>query len=148
VPEAAVASVKRGQKVAFWVQTYPGRAFEGTIAYVGPALKADARLLVVEALVPNTGGALQPGLFATARIELPTGSPTPFVPTSAVQTDAGISRVFVVKNERAEQRFVQLGREVNGQVEILRGLKPDERVVTAPPETLADGSAVREQGGN
>ena len=148
VPESAVASVKRGQKVAFWVQTYPGRTFEGTIAYVGPALKADARALMVEALVPNTGGALQPGLFATARIELPVGSPTPFVPASAVQTDAGVSRVFVVKNERAEQRFVQLGREVSGQVEVLRGLKPDERVVTTPPDTLVDGRAVRDQGGS
>jgi membrane fusion protein (multidrug efflux system) len=140
--------VKRGQKVAFWVQTYPGRTFEGVIAYVGPALKADARALMVEALVPNTGAALQPGLFATARIELPIGSPTPFVPASAVQTDAGVSRVFVVKNERAEQRFVQLGREMSGQIEVLRGLKPDERVVTTPPDTLVDGSVVREQVGN
>jgi hypothetical protein len=65
-----------------------------------------------------------------------------------VQTDAGVSRVFVVKNERAEQRFVQLGREMSGQIEVLRGLKPDERVVTTPPDTLVDGSVVREQVGN
>jgi RND family efflux transporter MFP subunit len=148
VPESAVASVKRGQHVAFWVQTYPGRTFEGWIAYVGPALKADARALVVEALVPNASGALQPGLFATARIELPAGAPTPFVPASAVQTDAGLSRVFVVTSERAEQRFVQLGREVNGQVEIVRGLRVGERVATNPPEGLTDGSAVRDQGGS
>jgi RND family efflux transporter MFP subunit len=146
VPEAAVASVKRGQKVAFWVQTYPGRAFEGSIAYVGPALKADARTLVVEALVPNGAGALQPGLFATARIELPAGSPTPFVPASAVRTETGVSRIFVIKNERAEQRFVQLGREVNGHLEIVRGLEPGERVTTSTLESLADGSAVRDQG--
>jgi RND family efflux transporter MFP subunit len=148
VPEAAVASVKRGQKVAFWVQTYPGRTFEGSIAYVGPALKADARALVVEALVPNTSGALHPGLFATARIELPAGSPTPFVPVSAVQTEAGVSRVFVIRNELAEQRFVQLGREVNGHIEIVRGLKVGERIATNPPEGLTDGSAVRDQGGS
>ena len=148
VPEAAVASVKRGQKVAFWVQTYPGRTFEGSIAYVGPALKADARALVVEALVPNASGALHPGLFATARIELPAGSPTPFVPVSAVQTEAGVSRVFVIRNELAEQRFVQLGREVNGHIEIVRGLKAGERVATNPPESLIDGSPVRDQGGS
>ena len=71
VPEAAVPSVKRGQKVAFSVQTYPDRTFEGTIAYVGPAAQADSRALVVEAIVPNPRALLQPGLFATARIELP-----------------------------------------------------------------------------
>ncbi|MGH7347553.1 MAG: efflux RND transporter periplasmic adaptor subunit, partial [Candidatus Rokuibacteriota bacterium] len=139
VPESAVTSVKRGQKVAFWVQTYPGRAFEGTIAYVGPALKAESRALVVEALVPNGAHELQPGLFATARIQLPAAAPTPFVPVSAVRTEAGVSQVFVIKGDRAEQRFVQLGREVDGQYEIVRGLQVGERVAVRPPAGLADG---------
>jgi RND family efflux transporter MFP subunit len=147
VPESAVTSVKRGQKVAFWVQTYPGRAFEGTIAYVGPALKAESRALVVEALVPNAAHTLQPGLFATARIELPAADPMPYVPASAVHTEAGVSQVFVVRNDRAEQRFVQVGREADGRVEILRGLKAGERVVVRPPAGLADGSVVMEQRG-
>jgi RND family efflux transporter MFP subunit len=147
VPESAVPWVKRGQKVAFWVQTYPGRAFEGTIAYVGPALKAESRALVVEALVPNGARELQPGLFATARIQLPAGAPTPFVPVSAVRTESGVSQVFVIRNERAEQRFVQLGREVKGQFEIVRGLQAGERVAVRPPAALIDGSAVAEQRG-
>ncbi len=146
IPEGAVASVKKGQKVSFTVQTYPGRSFEGTIAYVGPALKADSRALVVEALVPNARAALQPGLFATARIELPAGAPTPFVPASAVQTEAGVSRLFVLKGDRAEQRFVQLGRRVDAHVEILRGLQAGERVATAPPAELADGMPVADRG--
>jgi RND family efflux transporter MFP subunit len=147
VPESAVPAVKRGQKVAFWVQTYPGRTFEGTIAYVGPALKAESRALVVEALVPNGARELQPGLFATARIQLPAGAPTPFVPVSAVRTEGGVSQVFVIKNERAEQRFVQLGREFKGQFEIVRGLQAGERVAVGPPAALIDGSTVTEQRG-
>jgi hypothetical protein len=70
------------------------------------------------------------------------------VPVSAVQTEAGVSRVFVIRNELAEQRFVQLGREVNGHIEIVRGLKVGERIATNPPEGLTDGSAVRDQGGS
>jgi RND family efflux transporter MFP subunit len=147
IPEGAVASVKRGQKVAFTVQTHPGRTFEGTIAYVGPALRTESRALIVEALVPNTGGLLQPGLFATARVELPAGPPTPFVPGAAVQTEAGISRLFVVRNGRAEQRFVQLGRQVDGQVEVLRGLAAGERVAAPVPATLVDGAPVSAAGG-
>ncbi len=147
IPEGAVASVKRGQKVAFTVQTYPDRSFDGTIAYVGPALRTDSRALIVEALVPNARGLLQPGLFATARVELPAGPPTPFVPGSAVQTEAGISRLFVIRNSHAEQRFVQLGRQVNGQVEILRGLEAGERVAAPLPAALVDGAPVAEAGG-
>jgi hypothetical protein len=69
----------------------------------------------------------------------------PFVPVSAVRTEAGVSQVFVIKSDRAEQRFVQLGREVAGQYEIVRGLQVGERVAVRPPAGLADGSAVTEQ---
>ncbi|MGH7415588.1 MAG: efflux RND transporter periplasmic adaptor subunit [Candidatus Rokuibacteriota bacterium] len=145
VPEGAVASVRKGQKVSFTVQTYPDRSFEGSVAYVGPALKADSRALVVEALVPNRRGELRPGLFATARVELPAGPPRPMVPASAVRTEAGVSRLFVVGDGRAELRFVQLGRAVEGQVEVLRGLEAGERVVTSIPAALGDGAPVTAQ---
>lgn len=142
VPETAVAAVKRGQRVSFTVQTYPGRTFAGTVAYVGPALRAESRSLVAEALVPNPDGALQPGLFATARIELPAPAPSLYVPEVAVRTEAGVSRLFVIKDGHAEQRIVQIGREVEGRVEILRGLDKGEAVAVDPIDRLGDGVAV------
>jgi RND family efflux transporter MFP subunit len=147
VPENAVAAVKRGQKVAFTVQAQPDRTFEGTIAYVGPSLKAESRALVVEAVVRNPGGALAPGLFATARIELPSARPSIVLPAGAVRTEAGVSTAFVVKNDRAELRLVQLGRELpSGQVEVVRGVDRGERVVARTVERLVDGAHVTAEG--
>jgi RND family efflux transporter MFP subunit len=142
VPESAVAAVRRGQKVSFGVQAYPGQRFDGLIAYVGPSLKADSRALVVEALVPNPQGRLQPGLFATARIELPAGAPSVLVPTAAVRTEAGVSKLWVVRKDRVEMRLVQLGREVGDRVEALRGLAAGEQVVAAYSDSLQDGALV------
>lgn len=142
VPEAAVAVVRRGQKVSFGVQAYQDKRFDGVIAYVGPSLKADSRALVVEALVPNPDGRLQPGLFATARIELPAGKPSVLVPAAAVRTEAGVSKLWVVKQDRAEMRLVQLGREVGDRVEALRGVTAGEQVVAAYSDSLQDGALV------
>jgi RND family efflux transporter MFP subunit len=142
VPEAAVAAVRRGQKVSFSVQAYPDKRFDGVIAYVGPSLKADSRALVVEALVPNADGRLQPGLFATARIELPAGKPSVLVPAAAVRTEAGVSKLWVVKQGRAETRLVQLGREVGDRVQTVRGVAAGEQVVAAYTDSLQDGAAV------
>jgi membrane fusion protein (multidrug efflux system) len=145
VPETGVAAVRRGQKVEFHVQAHADRTFEGSIAYVGPSLRADSRALVVEALVPNRDGRLSPGLFATARIELPAARPSVVVPLAAVRTEAGVSTAFVVRNERAEMRLVQLGRELpDGLVEIQRGIVAGEKVVAKPAEKLGDGSLVTE----
>jgi len=144
IPEVAVAAVKKGQRVSFSVQSYPDRRFEGTIAYIGPALRTDSRALVIEALVPNGNGMLQPGLFTTARIELPAIQPSLLVPASAVRTEAGVSRLYAVKGGRAELRIVQIGREADGLVEIVRGLSTGERVVAQATDHLADGAPVTE----
>jgi membrane fusion protein, multidrug efflux system len=145
IPEGAVAAVRKGQRVSFAVQSYPDRQFEGTIAYVGPAVRAESRALVVEAIVPNPKALLQPGLFATAHIELPAARPSVTVPAAAVKNDAGVFKLFVAKNDRAEARIVQVGRETGGSVEILRGVQTGERIVSRQIEGLADGSLIAVQ---
>lgn len=140
IPEGAVAAVRKGQRVSFHVQSHPDRRFEGTIAYVGPALRPDSRALVVEALVPNPQGLLQPGLFATAHIELPAAARAVVVPAAAVRTEDGVSRLFVLKDGHAELRLVQVGRELGDRLEIVRGVAPGERVATAGVEGLTDGT--------
>ena len=142
VPESAAASVRRGQRVSFTVQTYPGQTFAGTIAYVGPSLKPDTRALVAEAVVPNGARTLQPGLFATARIELPASAPSVMVPAAAVRIDAGVARVFVANGDRLELRLVQVGAEHDGLVEITRGVRAGDSVVSPQPENLADGGRI------
>lgn len=142
IPEGAVAAVRKGQKVSFTVQSYPGRQFEGIIAYVGPAVRTESRALVVEAIVPNPKALLQPGLFATARIELPAARPSVMVPAAAVKSDGGVFKLFIAKGDRAEARLVQVGREAAGRLEILRGLAAGERVVSPQVPGLADGAPI------
>jgi RND family efflux transporter MFP subunit len=145
IPEGAIAAVRKGQRVAFSVQSHPSRQFEGAIAYVGPAVRADSRALVVEAIVPNPKALLQPGLFATARIDLPAARPSLMVPTAAVKGEGGVDKLFVAKNDRAEARIVQIGREAGESVEILRGLGAGERVVSPQAAGLADGTPIANQ---
>jgi membrane fusion protein, multidrug efflux system len=142
VPEGAVAAVHKGQKVSFAVQSYPDRQFEGTIAYIGPAVRTESRALVVEAIVPNPKGLLQPGLFATAHIELPAARPSVMIPAPAVKNEGGVFKLFVARNDRAEARIVQVGREAGGSIEILRGLSAGERVVSRQASGLTDGAAI------
>jgi len=146
VPEVATVAVKRAEKVSFAVQAYPDRRFDGEVKYVGPSLRSDSRALVVEAIVRNPQRLLHPGFFATASIELPATEPSVLVPTAAVRTDAGVSKLFVLGSGRAEQRMVQVGRDVGGEVEIVRGVKAGERVATGAFDRLTDGVPVTERG--
>jgi RND family efflux transporter MFP subunit len=143
VPEQFVSAVAIGQPITFEVDAYPDRQFTGNVRFVSPALKADQRALTVEATVPNPTNELKPGLFATARIEQPARTPGVLVPEAAVQSSAGTSRVFVVRDDRVEERVVTLGQSVGTLVEISKGLQAGERVATTNVAQLADGVQVQ-----
>lgn len=139
VPAQFIAAVGVGQPVAFEVDAYPGRTFEGRVRYVSPSLEANQRAMTVEAVVANPKGELKPGLFATARIEQPAKTPGVLVPTAAVQTLGGTSRVFVVNGTAVEERLVTVGQTLDTMVEVTTGLKTGEKVATTNIGQLVDG---------
>jgi membrane fusion protein, multidrug efflux system len=142
IPEIAVPTIRVGQKARLSVQSFPDRAFEGVVRYIGPSLRSEARTLVVEARVPNTERILKPGLFVTARIELPKTEPTLLVPATAVVTDAGISHVYVLGRDRVSERIVALGDRYGEALEVRSGVAAGERVVVNPDLRLTDGLEV------
>lgn len=140
VPGQYISSIAAGRSVSLEVDAYPGRTFTGRIRYVSPAVQADSRALVIEAVVPNETGELKPGFFATARIEQASQTPAVLVPGSAVRTDSGTARVFVVSETRSvEERIVTTGQVVGDLIEITSGVKAGDAVATSNIAQLADG---------
>jgi multidrug efflux pump subunit AcrA (membrane-fusion protein) len=142
VPAQYIADVVEGRPVSLEVDGFPGRTFTGEVRYVSPGLRADSRALVVEAVVPNEGGTLKPGLFVAARIEDATPTPGLLVPAAAVRTVAGTSRVFVVNNGRVEERIVTIGQAVGDLIEVSGGLDRGAVVATTNAAQLGDGARV------
>jgi multidrug efflux pump subunit AcrA (membrane-fusion protein) len=143
VPEQFVKDVGVGQPMSLTVDAYPGRTFEGHVRYVSPALRADQRALVVEAVVPNEKAELKPGMFATAQIQEVDKTPAVLTPATAVRTIGGTSRVFVVNGDHVEERIVTTGQQLDRLIEITNGLKRNEQVATASVSQLVDGMKVR-----
>jgi RND family efflux transporter MFP subunit len=142
VPAQHMTAVAAGRAVSFTIDAYPGQTFEGVVRYVSPDVRADSRALVVEALVPNQANTLKPGLFATALIEEASKSPGVLVPSSAVRTLAGTSRVFVLSGDHVEERIVTLGQSVGELVEITTGVKAGDVVANSGVNQLVDGTKV------
>lgn len=71
------------------------------------------------------------------------------IPQTAVLMRAGIKGVFVVDHRGfAHYRMVRTGTRVNGDVDILAGLNPGERIVTAGTDILRSGDKVRTANGS
>ena len=143
VPEQAISLISVGQTVKLTVDAYPNEVFDARIRFVSPSLRADQRALTVEAIAPNVNGRLKPGLFATAMIQRPQSAAALLVPATAVETVAGTSRVYVIKDGKAEERIVTLGERVDGSVELTSGAAKGELVAAEPRGRLIDGQAVQ-----
>jgi RND family efflux transporter MFP subunit len=142
VPAQYIAAVAMGRPVTLQVDAYPDQTFTGQVRYVSPDVRADSRALVVEAVVPNVKGLLKPGLFVTARIEQ--GKPTPavLVPSAAVVTSAGTSRVFVVVDDHVEERIVTTGQQVGDRVEATSGVSLSDVLAVSNLARLSDGTEI------
>ena len=143
VPEQQVSMVKVGQQVRLTVDAYPGEEFAATVRFISPALRSDQRALTVEAIAVNKDGRLKPGLFANAQLRQGDAAPALLVPASAVETVAGTSRVYVVKDNVVDERIVTTGERIDNKVEITSGISQGEVVASEPKGRLSDSQQVK-----
>ena len=143
IPEQAIPEVKVGQSVSITTSAWPDKNFAGRIARIAPNVSAQSRTLTVEAEIENNSNALKPGQFATVRILQERAEPAVLVPARSVISEAGVNRVYVIKNGHAEQRLVQTGQTDGDLIEIKSGVAADELIATSNLEQLSDGIAVK-----
>ena len=144
VPEQSIPEVKVGQSVSITTSAWPDKNFAGRVARIAPNVTATSRTLTVEAEIDNSGNALKPGQFATVRILQQRAEPAVLIPARAVLNDAGVNRVYVIKDGHAEQRLVQTGQTEGDLIEIRNGVAADEQVATSNLQQLTDGVPVKQ----
>lgn len=130
VPERNAGQVSAGQAVRVWLESTTN-VVTGTLARLAPAIRASDRMLAVEADIPNPGS-LRAGLFARAEIVVNPNEPALCVPEEALVSFAGLDKVVLLQEGKAEERTVRIGRRADGWVEIVSGLKTGEPVVLNP----------------
>jgi membrane fusion protein, multidrug efflux system len=143
VPETLTASIHEGRTLTFTVAAYPGREFAATMARPSPILRAKSRDQIVEAAIVDPDRVLKPGMFATARVAVGEDR-FPSVPATAIVGREPAERAFVVKPDlRVEERIVLTGPKSGGNVVVVRGINPGERVVSVPNAAVKDGVRVK-----
>ncbi|MBX7168642.1 MAG: efflux RND transporter periplasmic adaptor subunit [Pirellulales bacterium] len=141
VPERYAPYVTAGQVVKFTVASHPDRVFEGAIRWVNPAVDERSRTFVVEVLIHNTDRALRPGSFAKLDIVVQRTERT-VVPAESVVRFAGVTKLFVVRDQKAVEVPVSTGPLHEGWLEVAGEVHADDVVVTSGQSQLADGAAV------
>lgn len=144
--EQAAPQVHVGQLLALTVDAVHGQDFQARVVAVDPVV-SKARLVQVQAALPNPGGQLQPGMYAGVRLDAAQPASVLAVPETAITYTAYGQTVFVATRDpqhgtRVSRVRVTTGERWQGRVEITSGLAPGDQVVVSGQLKLSDGMPV------
>lgn len=143
LPERYFTQLKVGQAVEVFADALPGARYAGTVEAINPRIDASGRSLEVRARLANTDGRLRPGMFARVRVIVGERANALLVPEEAIVPLGDDFFVYTVADGKANRVRVKLGVRRESQVELLEGVKPGDRVVTAGMRVQRDGQPVR-----
>jgi len=142
VPEIYLTQVEVGQSLTVALDALPGRTFDGKVFAVNPLVDAAGRSIVIRAIVRNADTSLRPGMFARVRLITRDAREALVVPEQAIVPQGDEQYVFRVVDGKVARVKVDIGQRRDAKVEVLKGLGPDDVVVTAGQLKLREGMAV------
>ncbi len=141
IAERFFPKVKRGMKLEFSTDVYPGETFVGTVAAIYPQVDPATRTFRAEITLPNSAGKLRPGMFARATLQLQEVDAF-VIPSIAVMKQTGTNErfVFVADGNTARRVVVEIGKRFDNNVEIVSdNLSVGQKLIIAGQTRLIDG---------
>jgi len=143
VPEEYSRGVKPGETTADIVLAeFPGQKFAGGVVRTAEAINGTTRTLLTEIDLPNPGNTLLTGSYAEVHLHIPSQSPTFLIPVNTLIFRSQHLQVGVVRNGKVELADLTPGHDFGSEIEVSAGLKPEDRVVVNPPDSLLSGQQV------
>jgi RND family efflux transporter MFP subunit len=148
VPVESASWLRVGLPVVFELKSLPGQSFQGEVARVDPVADGGTRQVGVYVRLPNPGGRIVGGQFATGRVVGERLAEAVVVPEVAVREGSGENYLLVIEGGTVVRRPVQVGGGdvAKGVVAILSGGRVGELVLSAPGATLPPGTRVQVNG--
>jgi cobalt-zinc-cadmium efflux system membrane fusion protein len=129
--ERDAVRLQTGKTAKVTLPALPGRTFQAKITLIGKQVDTASRTIPVRIAIANGSGVLRPGMSATAWVPLGESSQQIItVPAASVQRIENQWYVFIPKSsDTFELRRVGRSRDLEGEIEIVSGLKSGETVV-------------------
>jgi RND family efflux transporter MFP subunit len=143
VPEEYSRGTKVGMTADLSLAEFPARKFQGKLVRTADDINLTTRTLLVEIDVDNPTGTLLTGSYAEVHLAVPTQASTFLVPVNTLLFRTEGLRVGIVKGGKVELTAVTPGHDFGDQIEIVSGLKSDDRVIINPPDSIVSGQEVQ-----
>ena len=143
VPESIAGTIRLGDPVKVHVQAL-NQDFVGKVSRFADSLNPQTRTMETEVDFQNPDRKLLPGMYVEASLAQAAKKEVLTIPLEAVQANGTEGTVLFVNSQNVlEERKVQLGLQGSMRIEVLSGLKLDDRVVIGSLNEFRAGMRVR-----
>ena len=143
LPEKILPQITGDIKYIASSKLFPNQKYLGVISNIDQRVNRDSRTIRAYAIIENINNNLRPGLMLNIDIILDEIEATMLIPEESVLTSKDYSYVFVIDENIAKLKEVDLGISSNGMIQILSGINSEDKVVTLGHEKLKDGSKIK-----
>lgn len=144
LPEKNISEVKLGQEALVTNYTIVEDTLMGTVSELSPMISSETRTFSGKLLINNPDLKLRPGMFVKSDIITAKKDSVIVIPKNIILTGNRGKYVFIVeRNSAAANRQITTGIENKDFVEVLEGLKENDRLIIKGFETLRDNSKVK-----
>lgn len=143
VPEMYSQAARPGVQGYLTLDEFPGRQFHGQVVRNANSIDQSSRTLLVEVDVKNPTGELLPGSFVSVHLRLPSKLPAVTVPSNTLLFRSEGLRVVRVTNDKAELVPVIMGRDFGDSVELISGIRRDDKIVVNPSDSITSGQKIQ-----
>lgn len=136
--------IKVGLPIECRIEGYHNRTFQGTVSRINPGADPATRQVTVYVQIPNSGGDLIGGLFATGRIITERIADGLLVPSDALRTDETGQVVYRIADGQATAIPVTVGLkdESTGMIAVTGDLRENDLVLVGPTTDITSGTKV------
>lgn len=145
IPALYLTTVRRGTPIEASSPVFPNRSFAGEVTSVDSTVDPVTRSITVRAIIPNEQRDLVPGMLMTLNL-LRNEREAIVISEEAIVPRGANTYVLVVNMSAepytAEQRLVQIGARMPGQVEVVSGLDVGETIISHGTLKVRPGAPV------
>ena len=141
VPEREMALIKQGMTVRMQVDAIPGQVFTGRVDRISPVMDAGSGTFRVTSAFDGQQ-ILRAGMFGRFEVLYDSRENVLTVPRTALLEDETDPAVYIVRGNKAVRTALKLGYSNGEFAEVVSGLKPGDRIITAGKVAVRDGAGV------
>jgi len=142
VGEANIGRLKNGAEMTVSVPAASADLYSGTITTIAPQIDARTKAYPVTLEIINESKAIKGGMYGEVELAVDSREDVLIVPQYAVLDYEQKKIVYVVENEKAVLREVELGLTIGDQAEIVNGLAAGEMIIVEGQYGVKEGSEV------